>query len=69
MLFSYGSGLAATLFSVKVEGNVTNIRDKADVTRRLAARQRLSPEEFTNILEQREKVRGCSWIWILSSRI
>ena len=59
MLFSYGSGLAATLFSINVKGDVRPIRDTANVHSRLAARTRVSPKEFTSILEKREEVRQC----------
>jgi hydroxymethylglutaryl-CoA synthase len=56
LLFSYGSGLAATLFSVKFEKCVKDIAAKADVSSRLESRTEVSPEEFTRLLEVREKV-------------
>mmetsp|Transcript_36292 Transcript_36292/g.95077 ORF Transcript_36292/g.95077 Transcript_36292/m.95077 type:complete len:488 (-) Transcript_36292:105-1568(-) len=55
MLFSYGSGLAATQFSIKFEKSVEDIAAKADVANRLAARTEVTPEEFTRLLEVREK--------------
>jgi hydroxymethylglutaryl-CoA synthase len=55
LLFSYGSGLAATLFSLQVKGDVTRIRDVANVAARLKARQRVSAQEFTDILAVRER--------------
>jgi len=39
LMFSYGSGLAATKFSIKVEGSVEHIAEKADVHNRLAVRR------------------------------
>ena len=54
LLFSYGSGLAATQFSVKFSGSVEKIAETADVKNRLEARTKISPEEFTSILEERE---------------
>lgn len=53
MMFSYGSGLASTLFSVKARGDVRFIRDAAAVPARLAQRQRVSPQEFSSMLEAR----------------
>lgn len=55
LVFSYGSGLAATLFSINFKGDVTTIRDKADVDHRLKVRRRVSPDVFTTMLEHREK--------------
>jgi hydroxymethylglutaryl-CoA synthase len=54
MMFSYGSGLAASMFSLKVNGDVTAIRDTANVNERLASRTKISPEEFERSLEVRE---------------
>ena len=54
LLFSYGSGLAATQFSIKVEGSVEHIAETSDVTARLAARTKVSPEAYTDILANRE---------------
>lgn len=55
MMFSYGSGLAATLFSIKVREDVRSIRDKADIHNRLARRTRVTPQEFTRMLDYREQ--------------
>eukprot|EP00043_Microstomoeca_roanoka_P000624 m.28255 g.28255 ORF g.28255 m.28255 type:complete len:506 (+) comp10422_c0_seq2:337-1854(+) len=55
LLFSYGSGLAATLFSIRVANDVTYIRDTADVTNRLASRKQLEPAKFEQLLAEREK--------------
>eukprot|EP00297_Palpitomonas_bilix_P024339 CAMPEP_0113909616 /NCGR_PEP_ID=MMETSP0780_2-20120614/26977_1 /TAXON_ID=652834 /ORGANISM="Palpitomonas bilix" /LENGTH=477 /DNA_ID=CAMNT_0000905497 /DNA_START=84 /DNA_END=1517 /DNA_ORIENTATION=+ /assembly_acc=CAM_ASM_000599 len=59
MCFSYGSGLAASLFSIKVnssdaEVKVDDIRRISDIKNRLAAREKLTPEEFTDVLTARE---------------
>lgn len=55
LCFSYGSGLAATLFSLQFKGDVTRIRDTANVAARLKARHRLTAQEFTDVLELRER--------------
>eukprot|EP00049_Salpingoeca_infusionum_P018593 m.357923 g.357923 ORF g.357923 m.357923 type:complete len:508 (-) comp17988_c0_seq1:359-1882(-) len=54
MMFSYGSGLAASLFSLKVRDDVTFIRDTANVKERLEARTCISPEAFERSLQTRE---------------
>ena len=54
LLFSYGSGLAATMFSINCTGDVTFMRDKTDVINRLNARTKKSPEDFTKVLTHRE---------------
>jgi 3-hydroxy-3-methylglutaryl CoA synthase len=53
----YGSGLAATQFSIKVEdgAGAKEIAQKADVHARLAARTKISPEKFTEVLANREE--------------
>lgn len=54
VMFSYGSGLAATQFSLKVRGSVDHIRQATDLKTRLASRLRCSPEEFAAALHLRE---------------
>jgi hydroxymethylglutaryl-CoA synthase len=48
-IFSYGSGLASTLFSLKVKGDVSNIAEKIDLHARLDARITLSPETYDEV--------------------
>lgn len=55
LMFSYGSGLAATLFSMQVKDSVEPMRQISDVQQRLAARTKIAPEEFEKLLDQREK--------------
>ncbi|PRP86049.1 hydroxymethylglutaryl-CoA synthase [Planoprotostelium fungivorum] len=54
LMFSYGSGMAATLFSVKVEKSVKDIVDRANVEERLSQRKSVSAEEYTQTLKERE---------------
>ena len=54
-LFSYGSGLAATMLSVKVVGDASNIVDKLQVKERLQSRQHKSPQEYEEAIALREK--------------
>ena len=54
-LFSYGSGLAATMLSVKVISDITSITDKLDVKQRLDSRISKSPKEYEDAIALREK--------------
>ncbi len=45
-LFSYGSGLAASFFSLRVKGNTKQIAEKLDIPNRLAARRQVPPETY-----------------------
>ncbi|XP_048207842.1 hydroxymethylglutaryl-CoA synthase, mitochondrial [Perognathus longimembris pacificus] len=60
--FSYGSGLAASLFSFRVSQDASPgspldklVSSVADLPKRLDSRKRMSPEEFTEIMNQREQ--------------
>jgi len=63
VLFSYGSGLAASMFSLRVtttEASVGGALDKLlrgiqDIPARLEARRAMTPAEFTDILAKREE--------------
>ncbi|KAL2771946.1 hydroxymethylglutaryl-CoA synthase, mitochondrial isoform 2 precursor [Daubentonia madagascariensis] len=59
--FSYGSGLAASLFSFRVSQDASPgspleklVSSTSDLPKRLDSRKRMSPEEFTEIMNQRE---------------
>jgi hydroxymethylglutaryl-CoA synthase len=60
LLFSYGSGLAASLFSIHVrpgfESILNSIVEKVNLGQRLANRIEVSPTEFTQLLDLREKM-------------
>ncbi|XP_075772432.1 hydroxymethylglutaryl-CoA synthase, mitochondrial [Pelodiscus sinensis] len=60
--FSYGSGLAASLFSLRVSQDAapgspldTLVSSLSDLQTRLDARKRVPPEEFAGIMKQREE--------------
>lgn len=55
-LFSYGSGLAASLFSVKVVGDISNITAKLDIANKLQNRTQRTPEEYLSAIELREAI-------------
>jgi hydroxymethylglutaryl-CoA synthase len=54
LMFSYGSGLASSLFSLTVVGDTSEIAEKADLKNRLDQRVFKTPEEFTETLLKRE---------------
>ncbi|XP_006166356.1 hydroxymethylglutaryl-CoA synthase, mitochondrial [Tupaia chinensis] len=60
--YSYGSGLAASFFSFRVSQDASPgspleklVSSASDLPKRLASRKRVSPEEFTEIMNQREQ--------------
>jgi hydroxymethylglutaryl-CoA synthase len=55
-MFSYGSGLAATIFSLAA-GDVKNVTDRS-VVARLKQRTEATPQEFTDALAQRSAMYG-----------
>lgn len=54
LMFSYGSGLAASLFSVKLRSaeGLQRIAATSNFKARLAQRKKVSPAEFTEILKR-----------------
>ncbi|KAJ5819147.1 Hydroxymethylglutaryl-CoA synthase [Penicillium riverlandense] len=54
-VFSFGSGLASTMFSLRVVGDVQAIKQKIDLHTRLAERVRVSPEVYGEMCQLREK--------------
>lgn len=54
-MFSYGSGLAATLFSLKVAGSLEEQRKANDLLARLDSRIEASAKDYTTAMELREQ--------------
>ncbi|KAK3079556.1 Hydroxymethylglutaryl-CoA synthase-like protein AKT4-1, partial [Coniosporium uncinatum] len=54
-LFSYGSGLASSMFSLKVKGSVQEMVEKVDLQQRLEARNTVPPETYEDNCNLREK--------------
>jgi hydroxymethylglutaryl-CoA synthase len=52
-VYSFGSGLASTLFSLRVVGDVSDIASKIDLHARLAAREQVSPEFYDEVRRSR----------------
>jgi hydroxymethylglutaryl-CoA synthase len=60
LMFSYGSGLAASLYSIRVAGSVEEQRAACDLLGRLERRVEASPEDFSKAMEMRQQVYGRS---------
>lgn len=54
-MFSYGSGLAATLFSLKITGSLEEQRKACDLIARLDNRVQASAQDYTLAMELREQ--------------
>lgn len=58
-VFSYGSGLASTMYSIKITGDSEKLREftsKLDYVKPLLeSREKVAPAEFTKMMEIREK--------------
>lgn len=48
-MFSYGSGLASTMFSLRVVGSTEEIQSKLDLERKLSARRVVSPATYNEV--------------------
>ena len=48
-IFSYGSGLASSLFSLKIRGDVSEIVGKIDLQKRLDARRTVEPKVYDEV--------------------
>jgi hydroxymethylglutaryl-CoA synthase len=54
-MFSYGSGSAATFFSLKVVASTEKFRETLQIQTRLAKRTKVTPEKFAELLKLREE--------------
>ncbi|KAF2138890.1 uncharacterized protein K452DRAFT_255830, partial [Aplosporella prunicola CBS 121167] len=57
-MFSYGSGAASTLFTLKVTGDLTKMVEKVDLMNRLKQRHISTPEEYEEACVLRMKAYG-----------
>lgn len=58
MMFSYGSGLMASMFTLHVRGDITHMKSILNLKDRLAARIEIDPTEFDTILASKERNYG-----------
>lgn len=54
-IFSYGSGLAASLFSLKINGSTESFKKQLNLKERLAARTTVAPQVYDDMCELRKK--------------
>lgn len=58
-LFSYGSGLASSMYSLRISNDLAAVEKLVNslshVKPLLAARRKVSPEEFSSTLDMKEK--------------
>ncbi|EER26467.1 3-hydroxy-3-methylglutaryl coenzyme A synthase [Coccidioides posadasii str. Silveira] len=54
-IFSYGSGLASSMFSIKIVGDVSGIVQKLDLQKRIDARRVVPPEVYDEMCLLRER--------------
>ena len=54
-IFSYGSGLASSMFSLKIKGSTQEIRDKVDLHKRLDERRTVDPKVYDEMCNLRER--------------
>jgi len=57
-MFSYGSGLASSLFTLKFGHEYSKISRLLNLSARMAARIKVSPTEYDQIMALREKAFG-----------
>mmetsp|Transcript_32268 Transcript_32268/g.126275 ORF Transcript_32268/g.126275 Transcript_32268/m.126275 type:complete len:313 (+) Transcript_32268:607-1545(+) len=55
LMFSYGSGLASSMFIVRVASPIGKLSSSLFIKDRLDARRIVDPEHFTDVLERKEK--------------
>ena len=58
-VFSYGSGLASSMLSLKVVGDVSEMVEKVDLHRRLEARKTVEPKVYDEVRELSSYNSGC----------
>ncbi|KAF2206003.1 hydroxymethylglutaryl-CoA synthase [Delitschia confertaspora ATCC 74209] len=54
-MFSYGSGLASSMFSFKIQGSIEDMQKKLDLHTRLDSRRTVAPEAYDEMCNLREK--------------
>ncbi|KAF2084959.1 hydroxymethylglutaryl-CoA synthase [Saccharata proteae CBS 121410] len=54
-IFSYGSGLASSMLSLRVKGSTAEMGEKIDLHKRLEARRTVKPEVYDQMCNMREK--------------
>jgi hydroxymethylglutaryl-CoA synthase len=58
LVYSFGSGSAASVFSLRVKGDVTNLSKQLDLKQRLAAREVVPCQTYVDCLNTREQTHN-----------
>lgn len=58
-MFSYGSGLASSMFSLRVAGSVAPLIAALNLPERLAARTAVDPADFEKVYNMTRAQSGC----------
>ena len=58
LLYSYGSGLAASMISFRIRGSTEEIKSKLNLRQRLDARTHSKPEDFAAAMKIRENTHN-----------
>jgi hydroxymethylglutaryl-CoA synthase len=58
MLYSYGSGLAASMISFRIRGSTQQVKTHLNLRERLANRAHTKPEEFAEAMKIRENTHN-----------
>lgn len=58
MMFSYGSGCAASMFVLRFTAGYKQITQKAQFKQKLAQRTKVTPEDYDQIMAKRERMFG-----------
>ena len=56
MMFSYGSGLASSMFTLQVRSNLADMRKKLNLQERLASRVKVDPNVYETIMDNRKEI-------------
>ena len=70
-MFSYGSGLASSMFSFRVRGSLENIVKKMDANSRLAARRVVAPQVYDDVSIASRLIAGshlANWLQMCNLR-
>jgi hypothetical protein len=58
LMFSYGSGLMSSMFSIRIRDDLQDMRRVIDFESRLTRRVSVTPQEFDHILQEKENRYG-----------
>lgn len=58
LMFSYGSGLVASMWSMRIRQSVAEIREQSDVIKRLNSRVEVTPEQYSAAMDLRRDTFG-----------